>query len=461
MILIIDDDPAVRSSLSLLFKQTGYLPRSASSPDEARMLIRRQQPELVLLDLNFSNDTTGEEGLSFLPELTTSLPGIPVILITAWASVALAVEGMKLGAFDFISKPWQNESLLQTVRTAIALNRSSGERKRLGRRQLDSRYDFFHIIGADKAFLPVLETVGRISMTDAQVLILGESGTGKELIAEAIHRNSRRCQGPFIKVNLGAIPHTLFESEMFGHRKGAFTDAYSDRKGSFEKADKGTIFLDEIGDLDLKSQVKLLRVLQDKTYQTLGDSRMKFVDVRVICATNRDLKEMVKEGSFREDLFYRINLITLNIPPLRERRGDIPLLVEHFLKETCDTYDAPSLSMTGKAIAFLEHLPFHGNVRELKNLVERTWLMSGRSAMDAPDIEAALKQVSMQHSKGGLPPPGTMTLDEIEKEMIIRSMNEYSNNLSKVARSLGLSRGTLYRRLEKYGIPFQDKRAEG
>ena len=457
MILIIDDDPAVRSSISLLLKQAGYVAEMAPDPETGRALIQQQIPSLVILDLNFSNDTSGKEGLAFLPELVYNYPGVPVVLITAWATISLAVEGMKLGAFDFISKPWQNESFLQTIRTALALNTKPDQGKELKRSELDNKYDFRNLIGADPGFLPLLETIGRVSRTDAQVLILGESGTGKELLAEAIHRNSNRSKRPFIKVNLGAIPNTLFESEMFGHRKGAFTDAYSDRKGSFERADGGTIFLDEIGDLDMKSQVKLLRVLQDKSYQTLGDSRIKMVDVRVICATNHDLNHMVQKGTFREDLFYRINLITLNLPPLRERRSDIPRLVAHFLDETGKEYGTENIKVKKEAMNWLSGLPFPGNIRELKNLIERTWLMWGKSEMGISELETALKQVSMQQVKGDLPPPGTMTLDEIEKEMIIRSIAQYKNNLSKVASSLGLSRGTLYRRLEKYGIPHTPK----
>ena len=455
MILIIDDDPAVRASIELLLKQAGYETEKASDPVTGMAVIHQRTPVLVILDLNFSNDTSGREGMAFLMELKSEYPEIPVVLITAWATISLAVEGMRSGAFDFLSKPWQNENFLHTVQTAITLNAPVDREKVLKRSELEKEYDFAGLVGADPEFLPVLETIGRISRTNAQVLILGESGTGKELVAEAIHRNSTRRDKPFVKVNLGAIPHTLFESEMFGHRKGAFTDAYSDRKGSFERAGGGTIFLDEIGDLDMKSQVKLLRVLQDKTYQSLGDSRIKKVDVRVICATNHDLKSMVQNGNFREDLFYRINLITLNLPALRERRSDIPHLVNYFLKEIQEVYEADSIKVTPEAMSWLSGLPFPGNIRELKNLVERTWLMSEKREMTIPVMEAALKQVSLQRVKGDLPQPGTMTLDEIEKEMIIRSITQYKNNLSKVASSLGLSRGTLYRRLEKYGIPHK------
>ncbi len=457
MILIIDDDPAVRSSIGLLLKQAGYETELASDPAAGRALLKQLVPSLVILDLNFSNETSGREGLDFLPELVRDYPGLPVILITAWASISLAVEGIKLGAFDFISKPWQNESFLQAVHTALALNVIPDQNKEVKRSELEQSHDFSGLVGTDPAFLSVLESVGRISQTDAQVLILGESGTGKELVAEAIHRNSNRQNKPFVKVNLGAIPHTLFESEMFGHKKGAFTDAYADRKGSFERADGGTIFLDEIGDLDMKSQVKLLRVLQDRTYQVVGDSRIRTVDVRVICATNHDLKKMVEKGSFREDLFYRINLITLNLPPLRNRRSDIPRLTTHFLEEARQVYGTGPISISKQALHWLSGLPFPGNIRELKNLLERTWLMSGQQELRIPDLEKALKQVTVQQARGELPPPGTMTLDEIEKEMIIRSIAQYKNNLTKVASSLGLSRGTLYRRLEKYGIPHTPK----
>ena len=292
--------------------------------------------------MNFSRVTTGEEGLALLAAIRRLRPRLPVILITAWGSIALAVEGMKAGAADFVTKPWSNAQLLQAVETALSLARQgdAGEGKGApaSREELDRRFDFRGLIGAEPRFLKLLELIGRVAPTDASVLITGESGTGKELVAEAIHRNSRRREGPFVKVNLGGISSTLFESEMFGHVKGAFTDARADRKGRFETADRGTIFLDEIGEVDPAAQVKLLRVLQDRSYEVLGSSATRTVDVRVVSATNRDLAEMVAQGQFREDLLYRLNLIAVRLPALRERRGDVPLLARHFLDLSARTY---------------------------------------------------------------------------------------------------------------------------
>lgn len=455
MILIIDDDIAVQTSLSLLLKQNGFINLCANSPDEAENILQHNKPEAVLLDLNYGNSTTGEEGLTFLEKFNQQFPFVPVILITAWASVSLAVEGMKKGAFDFVSKPWDNKDILQSIKTAIELNKDIDiipGRKRI---ELNRKYDFSSIVGKSPQITSILETIGRVAKTDAPVLILGESGTGKELIAEAIHNNSPRKNNPFVKVNLGGISHTLFESEMFGHKKGAYTDAYSDRKGRFESADKGTIFLDEIGDLDFNSQVKLLRVLQDKTYQVLGESMTRKTDVRVICATNRDLKEMVQKGTFREDLLYRINLITISLPPLRERKADIPLLVSHFVKNLENVYGTGEIKLKKKTMNWLQNLSYPGNIRELKNLVERTWLLSDNNEPDIRDFEKAAEQSTSKSTPGSVPDPGSMTLEEVEKEMILKAFQKYKGNISKVAKALGLSRGALYRRLDKFGIAIE------
>ena len=389
MILIIDDDSAVRASLALLLKKEGYASHGVAAPEEALAFLQTEQPALILLDMNFSLDTSGEEGLQLLKAIGKLQPAVPVILITGWATVDLAVEGMKLGARDFVNKPWDNEYLMQSIRTVLELSQLRG--LKMSRRKLEADYDFGHIIGQAPAFLKVLETVGRVAATDAPVLIMGESGTGKELIAEAIHQNSRRQARPFVKVNLGGISSSLFESEMFGHVRGAFTDARSDRVGRFEMANTGTIFLDEIGDLGLSSQVKLLRVLQDRTYEVLGSSRTRKVDVRVVSATNRRLEEMVADGSFREDLFYRINLITIQLPPLRERPEDIPLLLEFFLGNLREIYNRPRLKATKAAMQWLEGLSLPGNIRQLKNLVERTVLVSSHDELQAGDFEAQLQ----------------------------------------------------------------------
>ncbi|MCL4162350.1 UNVERIFIED_CONTAM: hypothetical protein GTU68_036664, partial [Idotea baltica] len=361
MLLIIDDDIAVRTSLSLLLRKGGYEIAAAANPKEALEWGRNNVPSLVIMDMNYSVETTGKEGLELLKEFRKLHPNPPIILITGWGSIELAVEGMKAGATDFIHKPWNNDHVLNSVNTALNLT-ANDETEAISSRKN---------IGEDPALLEILGTIGRVSKTDASILIQGESGTGKELIAEAVHRNSLRKNQPFIKVNLGGISSSLFESEMFGHKKGAFTDAREDRQGRFALADKGTIFLDEIGDLDLNSQVKLLRVLQDRTYEVLGDSKTRTVDVRVICATNKDLSSMVEKGAFREDLFYRINLIRVKLPPLRERPGDIPLLAEYFLTNLRSIYGRNKLRIDSSTEPWLSELPLAGNIRELKNLIER------------------------------------------------------------------------------------------
>ncbi len=386
MILIIDDDIAVRTSLSLLLKQAKLDVTTAATPAEALDILQQQNISLVILDMNFSNNTSGEDGLKMLEIIKQRYPSVSVILITGWATIDLAVKGMKMGASDFINKPWQNAHLLQSVRTVLNLSEKMPPSVNT-RKKLDKQYDFNHIIGEDPAFMTILETIGRVATTDASVLIMGESGTGKELIAEAIHQNSLRSKKPFVKVNLGGVSTSLFESEMFGHIRGAFTDAKFDRSGRFEMANKGTIFLDEIGDLDLSSQVKLLRVLQDRTYEVLGSSRTKTVDVRVVCATNRLLEEMVSKNEFREDLLYRINLITVRLPSLRERPNDIPLLVNHFIKNLSEIYNRP-LSISTEAMHWIKALQLPGNIRQLKNLVERTVLVSPHDNLQLIDFQA-------------------------------------------------------------------------
>jgi DNA-binding NtrC family response regulator len=454
MILIIDDDIAVRTSLLLLLRQEGYEAGAAGNPAEAMDALQRHRPGLVLLDLNFSLGTTGQEGMDLLQKIKQFDNTIPVILITGWGSIELAVQGMKLGASDFITKPWSNANILQSVKTLLDLNGKKASQQ--SRRQLDAQFDFSQIIGEDPAILRILETIGRVAGTDASVLIMGESGTGKELIAEAIHQNSQRRNKPFVKVNLGGISTTLFESEMFGHIRGAFTDARYDRTGRFEMAGKGTIFLDEIGDLDAGSQVKLLRVLQDKTYEVLGSSRTKTVDVRVVCATNKNLHEMVAEGTFREDLLYRINLITINLPPLRERPKDIPLLVNSFIRNLREIYNRPQLSVTKEAMKWLQQLPLPGNIRQLKNLTERTILVNHTDELDIPHFRSQLELSPVKKGQLQLPGVGSVTLEELEVEMIRRAMSFHQNRIAKAAASLGLTRSALYRRLEKYNIPYDE-----
>ena len=445
MILVIDDDSAIRSSLSLLLKRLKYEVQAVATPKEAIAIVRSVAPELILMDMNFSLTTTGDEGITLLKQVKVFQPDVPVILMTAWGSIQLAVKGMQAGAFDFITKPWNNVALVQCIETALEL---SGKQKKEAELDEDG-FDRSHIIGKSKALMDVLETIKRISKTNASVLITGESGTGKELIAEAVHRNSPRAKKSFVKVNLGGISQSLFESEMFGHKKGAFTDASSDRVGRFELADKGTIFLDEIGDLDLSCQVKLLRVLQEQTFEVLGDSRPRKVDIRVVSATNADLREMVKERTFREDLFYRINLITVHLPALRERREDIPLLARHFADSLCEANGLEKVDFTPAAMEYLQRLNYPGNIRELKNLVERTLLVSGRETLDAEDFKN--QNIQPMEMDFDIDTKG-LTLEESERQHILQTLKKYDNNLSQAAVALGITRQALYRRLEKFNI---------
>ena len=451
MILVIDDDSAIRTSLSFMLKRAKYDVQAVSSPKEAIAIVRSVAPELILMDMNFSLTTTGDEGITLLKQVKIFQPETPVILMTAWGSIQLAVKGMQAGAFDFITKPWNNAALMHQIETALALNNKKKEEEL--KKEEEGKFDRSHIVGKSKALMDVLATIERISKTNASILITGESGTGKELIAEAVHRNSPRAKKPFVKVNLGGISQSLFESEMFGHKKGAFTDASSDRVGRFELADKGTIFLDEIGDLDLSCQVKLLRVLQEQTFEVLGDSRPRKVDIRVVSATNADLRQMVQEHTFREDLFYRINLITVHLPALRERRDDIPLLARHFADQQCQQNGLPKVDFTPEAMKYLQRLPYPGNIRELKNLVERTLLVSGKETLDIDDFKAQNPHSAEAILSQSL---DNLTLDELERQRILQALEQYGNNLTQVATSLGLSRPALYRRLEKHNINIKE-----
>lgn len=451
MILIIDDDSAIRSSLSFMLRRARYEVETAASPKEAMEFVRHGDPDLILMDMNFTLTTSGEEGIYLLKQVKIFRPDVPVILMTAWGSIDLAVKGMQAGAFDFVTKPWNNAALMQRIETALELTGKKRKAQEEEERNKET-FDRSFIIGNSKELTTILETVKRIAPTNASVLITGESGTGKELIAEALHRNSGRREQPFVKVNLGGISQSLFESEMFGHKKGAFTDATADRIGRFETAHRGTIFLDEIGELDVSCQVKLLRVLQEQTFEMLGDSRPRKVDVRVVSATNVDLAQMVREHTFREDLFWRINLINIHLPALRERREDIPLLATHFATQMARQNNLPDVELSSDAIQLLTRLPYPGNIRELKNLVERTMLISGKSILTAEDFEAQNKiNANMAKGEKDINTAG-MTLEEIELHTIRQALEKYDGNLSLVSASLGISRQALYRRLEKHGI---------
>ena len=442
-ILIIDDDRTIVSGISLFLKKKGYQIDSATNAADAVEKLHNFNADLVLLDMNFNIDTSGKDGLLLLKNIIEINSNIPVILMTGWATVQLAVEGMKLGAMDFIAKPWDN---------LLEINKPSSVNKSIQGNDIDS------IIGQSAAFQDILNLVKHIAPTDANVLITGESGTGKEVIAEAIHSLSKRNGNEFVKVNLGGISSSLFESEMFGHKKGAFTDAHLDRIGRFAKAHKGTIFLDEIGDLPVSNQVKLLRVLQERTYEVLGSSETKRTDVRIISATNKNLEKMVYDGTFREDLFYRINLISIHMPSLNERSEDIPLLTDHFIKQVCEIYEVTIPLITTETYDWLQKQPFPGNIRQLKNMVERTLLINiNKKELNFKDFQQTSSQNQKSTPQFTLPEVGMVSLDDLEKQMIHKALDFHNHSISKTARSLSLTRSALYRRLTKHHIPYEPK----
>jgi two-component system, NtrC family, response regulator len=449
-ILVCDDDDAVRSSLGFLLSKAGYMPNFASKAEDIIRYVIEADFDLILLDMNFSLSINGEEGIEILKNIKIRKPDTPVVLMTAWASIELAVRGIKLGASDFVTKPWNNIQLLKIVETSIAL--SSGLNNKVvlqSGKKREKTPEFEAIIGNDPRLIEILDVIKRVASTHAPVLITGESGTGKELIASAIHQYSTRNTKPFVKVNLGGIPAGLFESEMFGYRKGAFTDAKSDHTGRFERANKGTIFLDEIGDLDFSSQVKLLRVLQDQTFERLGDPNSITVDVRILSATNHDLSTQVKKGSFREDLLYRINLIQIEVPPLRKRTGDIPLLASFFIDQASKSYSIPRRELSAEANDWLRSQPWPGNVRELRNIIERTLLLSKDAEIKPDDFITALNQGQAERNRSLTK---TGKLDDMEKQLIISTIEECGGNLTRSSEKLGISRATLYRKMERHGI---------
>lgn len=450
-ILVVDDDSAVQVSLALLLKQAGFDALCCDGPREALAALAAHPVDLALQDMNFSLQTTGEEGLALLADIRRQYPLLPVLLMTAWGSIALAIRGVQSGAANFFTKPWDNGQLVDLIEATLASSAPvAPARPRQARAALDTRGDFHAIVGEHPLLLKVLDTVAQVARTRAPVLILGESGTGKELIADAIHRNSPRADAPIVKINMGAITPSLFESEMFGHVRGAFTDARSDRQGHIASADKGTLFLDEIGELHRADQVKLLRVLQDQRYQPVGTSRDLQADIRVVSATNRELAELVARGDFREDLFYRLNLITIRLPPLRERRSDIPLLARHIAARVAGDYGLGDVTLAPNALAWLGAQPWPGNIRQLKQTLERTLLLSGKSQLTQADFIAtsAVDDMAVGTRLG----VDGMTIEQVERQMIAQALQQHVGNISRVAKTLGLSRAALYRRLERHGL---------
>jgi two-component system NtrC family response regulator len=449
-ILVVDDDSAVQVSLALLLKQSGFDAFCCDGPQQALAQLAAGPVDLVLQDMNFSLQTSGAEGLELLAQVKQRHPDLPVLLMTAWGSIALAVKGVKAGAANFFTKPWDNTQLVELIRATLELAAPSPP-GRPSRQALDARFDFGAIVGEHPKLLKVLSTIGQVAHTRAPVLILGESGTGKELIADAIHRNSPRAGRAAVKINMGAITPSLFESEMFGHVRGAFTDARADRKGHIASAEGGTLFLDEIGELNRADQVKLLRVLQDQRYQPVGASHTEQADIRVVSATNRELAELVAAGEFREDLFYRLNLITIRLPPLRERRSDIPLLARHIAASVAVGYGLGEVGLSAQALEWLAAQPWPGNIRQLKQTLERTLLLAGKDQLTQADFLATGDTDDGAAAGPRLGVDG-MTLEQVERRMIEQALEQHVGNISRVAKALGLSRTALYRRLERHGL---------
>ena len=446
-VLIADDQPDVFEALRLLLKGEGLDCETVSSPAALLTAVNAGEFDAVLMDLNYARDTTsGKEGLDLLARIPEIDPTLPIVVMTAWGTVDLAVEAMRRGARDFVQKPWENNRLLATLRTQIALGRALRKGQRLEAENRILRHESADpsVIAESAAMRPVLELVARVGPSDANVLITGENGTGKGVIARALHASSRRASRPLVSLNAGGISEGVFESELFGHVKGAFTDARSDRVGRFELADGGTLFLDEIANVPASQQAKLLRVLETGEFERLGSSRTRRVDVRILTATNANLPAEVAAGRFRQDLLFRLNTIEIGVPPLRERREDIPALGQHFLRLHAQRYRKGALAFDGAALkALLDH-PWPGNVRELDHAVERAALLAQGETVHAADL-------GLRRDAGVAMPLDEMSLEDVEGVLIQKAMVRYGGNVSHAARALGLSRSSLYRRLEKHG----------
>ena len=449
-ILMIDDDEDVLLAAKMLLKKQGHHVIIEKNPKKIPFLLHNDTYDVILLDMNFSKDiTSGKEGFYWLEQILGHDPSAVVILITAFGDVEMAVRALKAGATDFILKPWQNEKLVATISTAIRLKQSYNEVDKLkkAKEMLEEQISrpFGEIIGQSKAIQEVFTLIDKVAKTDANILILGENGTGKELIARAIHQRSLRKDNSFVSVDMGAITETLFESELFGHKKGVFTDAREDRPGRFELANNGTLFLDEIGNLSMSLQSKLLSALQSRQVTRVGANQALPVNLRLICATNMPLHKMVQEGTFRQDLLYRINTVELHVPPLAERVEDIPMLAQHYLNYYAKKYHKHVTSITPEAIDKLKRYAWPGNIRELQHGIERAVIMTDSATLQESDFLLSRTVSSNSNSN-------TLNLDEVEKTAIVKALNMHNGNISKAADELGLTRASLYRRMEKYGI---------
>jgi DNA-binding NtrC family response regulator len=450
LVVIADDQSDVVEALRLLLKAEGYRTAIAHVPEGVIALLEREQADAALIDLNYTRDTTsGREGLDLLSRMRALDPTLPVVVMTAWGSVDKAVEAMRLGARDFIEKPWDNTRLLTTLRTQVELTRALRVSQRLEQEnQILRKSGLPDLVAESPAMRPVLELMERIAPSDANVLVTGEHGTGKEVVARWIHAASRRRDRSLVVVNVGGLSEGVFESELFGHVKGAFTDAKTDRAGRFELADGGTLFLDEIANIGLSQQSRLLRVLQTGELERVGSSQTRRVNVRVIAATNSDLKAEVSSGRFREDLLFRINTIEIQLPPLRERREDILPLAQYFLRRHSARYGKPRAGFSEAAVQLLRGYEWPGNVRELDHAVERAVLLARLETLEVQDFALT---ASVGGRPGGAEPAG-MNLEEMEREAIRQALARHDGNVSLAAKALGLSRSALYRRLQRYGL---------
>jgi DNA-binding NtrC family response regulator len=454
-ILIVDDDQGVLYTAKMILKQHYSQVDTEGNPVAAYEKLKKDPYDIIILDMNFRRGaTSGEEGIDWLKKILELQPDIQVIMDTAYGDINLAVQSMKEGAVDFITKPWDKEKLLTTVYNAYNLLKSRKEIKSLQSKQKilleDANSEFIKMIGKDSSMKVIRKTISKVSKTEANLLILGENGTGKELVARMIHQQSLRRDHPFIKVDLGAIPETLFESELFGHKKGAFTDAKEDRIGRFELAEGGTLFLDEIGNLDLYLQAKLLSVLQTKTINRVGSSELIPINIRLVCATNKNLEEEILLGNFRQDLLYRINTIEMILPPLREKKQDIPLLINHYLSLYSTKYQKEKLHITDDTYSALIDFEWPGNIRELKHAVERAVILAESNKLAITDfIPASHLKVKGVHDLSD-----SVKMKDVEKKTIMEALEKNDGNQSLAAKELGIGRTTLYRKMKKYNINF-------
>jgi len=440
-ILVVDDNAGIRSALKILLPMRFEEVELIASPKELMNTMRSLKPDAVLLDMNFETDiNTGNEGLYYLSQLKHDFPEVEVVLFTAYADIALAVEGMKRGAFDFVVKPWDNAKLLGILEEACMKHRKTTGKTATAEPAPTMRW------GESEAMRQLHEMVNKVAPTDATVLITGENGTGKDVLANEIHRLSTRAAKPMVGVDIGAITDTLFESEMFGHVKGAFTDAHADHIGKFEQANGTTLFLDEIGNVPLNQQAKLLRVLQNRSITRVGDTKSLPIDIRLICATNMDLQTMVKEGRFREDLYYRINTVTLHLPALRERVDEIVPLAEGFVQKYAEQYHRAAQGLSEEAKQLLLRCRWSGNIRELQGCIEKAVIYSETELVRAEDLQIRASELTEGQKVQA------ESLEDAEEQVIRQALKQYNGNLSLVAKALKISRPTLYNRLKKYGI---------